>query len=191
MPTSRLPDINTAFGRHRDGALRMLKEKNFVAVEGELIAFNGLLPEDYRVEMSDTQYAKETTLHFLFYCRTCKKYIKYKDTVQFDAPLTRFEALVQNRAKVKVWRCNTCNHVYKLDSTKTQEQKLGRPSFLKVVPNPPRRDKIFSEYDYARAFVKWAYQMMAELDNQAAQYRDDNWIRESEESAEIAGADEK
>ena len=68
---SRLPDVNTAFIKHRNGAIEGLGSKNFDKVFGSLYSWNALLPrtmlEDeitpkYRVLISDILFKQKTQI---------------------------------------------------------------------------------------------------------------------------------
>jgi len=75
MPQARLPDINTAYITYRREVLVSLKSKNYTSCIGALYALNGLLPEKYRVTISNLAYAEKTEQDLLVICRHCKQKI--------------------------------------------------------------------------------------------------------------------
>ena len=70
MPQARLPDINTAFIVYRREAITSWKSQTYDACFGSLQTLNGLLPHDYRVMISDSEYYKEINKDMLFTCET-------------------------------------------------------------------------------------------------------------------------
>jgi len=185
MPTSRLPDINSAFTKHRDVIIRALKDRDFSTVLGELNAYNGLLPIKKRIRISSDEYAEQTKTQVWFLCE-CGEKTPYDDTYQFAKTLNAYQTLIRGKCKVEVWRCMHCNKVTEIAETKIRQDVIQHPVFLQVVPDPPRLDQIYSMYEYQRAFVLWAWAFLGELDHWAAEYRDENWIRGNDETQILA-----
>lgn len=178
MPQSRLPDINTAFIMYRREVLQSLNQQNYDNCFGALYALNGLLPEQYRVKISSIEYNKLTQQDIVAKCGKCEKETDFK-SVQIQtilAPLV--VGVVTGEQYYKVWVCPECKFENKLTKTIMIQKTLQEPYFLRVVPKPPqRKDGLYDRSSYHRKVVQWVWNMLDELEERMAQFRDDNWNR--------------
>ena len=54
--------------------------------------------------------------------------------------------------------------------------KLENPSFMKVVPNAPQRHEgLMARNTWHMQIEAWSLQFLAEIEEQVAEFRDDNW----------------
>jgi hypothetical protein len=210
MPQARLPDINTAFIKHRNEVISSLKSQNYESVFGSLYALNALLPDTvytkdeneelagkpkYRVVISDIEYgklAKPTIRLFCYHCDDVQDGFLYESVRMFNRLLTFSEAVITRRKYEKVWICPNCNKINKLDKTrrldKIAETQLKEPYYLGVVPKPPKKQRGLLDRDkYNKHMKQWAETFLAELEARMAQFRDDNWNQGNKdiESAEL------
>ena len=81
---SRLPDINTAFVKYRNIVTTHLEMNDYTACFGALYALNGLLPDEYRVKISTTEYNKLTKQDIFIKCGNCNLETEYNKIKVFD-----------------------------------------------------------------------------------------------------------
>ena len=196
MPQARLPDINTAYITYRREVLVSLKTNNYTSCIGSLYALNGLLPEKYRITISNMAYAEKTMQDLLVVCRFCKQNSNYKKIKILKVIVPLIEGLVSGQAYHKVWDCTLCSKENSLDHTEMIQQVLKEPSFLQVVPRPPnRKEGMKDRTTYHNQFVIWAETLLIELEAQMAQFRDDNWHKGDDplldEEVDTEGEDEE
>ena len=208
MPQARLPDINTAFTKHRNEVITALKAGRYETVLGSLYALNGLLPDTvytededpelvgkpkYRVVMSDIEYnklAKPTVYLFCYHCDpNDQNGILYEDVKFFNLLLPKVSQLLTWKKFEKAWKCPKCKEINKLKKTreldKIAETQLKEPFYLGVVPKPPRRQSgLMDRTKYHNKMIQWAETYLAELEAKMAQFRDDNWTKEGEQVEE-------
>lgn len=196
MPQSRLPDINTAFMTYRRLVISSLSSSNYTACIGALYALNGLLPQKYRVTISNMAYAEKTEQDLLVVCNHCHQQINYKTIQILKVIVPLIIGLVSGQSYHKVWDCNLCHKENTLDHTEMIQQVLKEPSFLQVVPRPPNRQEGMKDRTtYHNQFVIWAETLLIELEAQMAQFRDDNWHKSDDplldEEVDTEGEDEE
>lgn len=196
MPQARLPDINTAYITYRREVLVSLKTNNYTSCIGSLYALNGLLPEKYRITISNMAYAEKTMQDLLVICRHCKQKLNYKKIKILKVIVPLIEGLVSGQSYHKVWDCILCQKENSLDHTEMIQQVLKEPSFLQVVPRPPnRKEGMKDRTTYHNQFVIWAETLLIELEAQMAQFRDDNWHKGDDplldEEVDTEGEDEE
>ncbi len=196
MPQARLPDINTAYITYRREVLVTLKTKNYTSCIGALYALNGLLPEKYRVTISNQVYAEKSSQNLLVICKHCKQKIDYNKISILKVIVPLIEGLVSGQSYHKVWDCILCQKENSLDHTEMIQEVLKEPSFLQVVPRPPnRKEGMKDRTTYHNQFVIWAETLLIELEAQMAQFRDDNWHKGDDplldEEVDTTGEDEE
>lgn len=191
MPQARLPDINTAFIKYRNEVSNGLKSGNYDSVFGALYAINALLPEEpidpdtkfpkYRVVISDIDYKRLTKPTTYCKCYHCEKDSKYDDVVVFDMILPFTEQIVAQKKRTKAWVCPFCKKNCIIRPDDFTETAVKEPSFIGVVPKPPRRQEgLMDRSMYHRKVVQWSWTTLDELEAKMAQFRDDNWTKNSE-----------
>lgn len=196
MPQARLPDINTAYITYRREVLVSLKTKNYTSCIGSLYALNGLLPQKYRVTISNLEYAEKTMQDLKVICNHCKQQINYKSIKILKVIMPLIDGLITSQSYHKVWDCTLCLKENTLDHTEMIQQVLKEPSFLQVVPRPPnRKEGMKDRTTYHNQFVIWAETLLIELEAQMAQFRDDNWHKGDDplldEEVDTEGEDEE
>lgn len=181
MPQARLPDINTAFIMYRREALQNYKSKNYSMCIGCLYSLNALLPQKYRVIVSDIEYDKKTLEKITLDCPKCKETFDFKDIQIFELAIPLTEYLFSDSKKEKIWYCPKCKVRHRLADTEPVRQIQLEPYFLSVVPKPPhQKDGLISRNRYFKKFSVWYWMICNELEERMAQFRDDNWTKEDE-----------
>lgn len=179
---SRLPDVNTAFIKHRNGAIEGIASQNWDKVFGSLYSWNSLLPRykdddgnlKYRVVVSDIEYQKLTQVKSEAQCIHCETWVDYNKIKVFDMIVPMIEGIITNTKSTKVWICQKCKKDCKITETIIAETKLKEPYFLGVVPTPPRRkDGLQDRSAYDRKATQWAWNFVNELEEKSSQFRED------------------
>jgi len=187
MPTSRLPDVNTAIMRKRDLVDRAITAGDWSLARAGLDNMVAALPAEYRPIISSAQYdqLKQTKIYWV--CPQCPKdgkgnYKEYnhEQAIKFDKCLSPYYALVRGKRTVACWRC-PAGHTQEIGRTKMIKDRVLEPNFPKVVPDAPVRSAIFSNQEFDRKMFKWIALYSRVIEAQLAQYRDDNWVRTDEE----------
>lgn len=179
---SRLPDVNTAFIKHRNGAIEGIASKNWDKTFGSLYAWNSLLPDmvddaghfKYRVTVSDNEYQKLTQKPTQAECTHCKKLCNYAtiQVVNMMEPL--IIGILTNQQYSKSWKCDHCDKINRLIETNILQPILQEPHYLKVVPKPPhRQDGLNDRGKYERRVTQWAWNFISELENSSGRFRED------------------
>jgi len=190
MPQARLPDINAAFTKHRNEVITSMKSANHDNVFGALYALNALLPEEpidddtgnpkYRVVVSDIEYRKLTAPTTYCTCYHCETKSNYDDVKVFDMVLPKGEQILSNIKSKKSWLCPNCKKSCFVRPDDFSETSVKEPSFIGIVPKPPRRQEgLMDRSQYQRKVTQWAWTMLDELENKMALFRDDNWTKQS------------
>lgn len=178
---ARLPDINTAFIVYRREAISSWKSRTYDSCFGSLNTLNGLLPKKYRVVISTKEYDNKTKQDLIACCTKCDAEIDFRSVQVFEliAPFT--QSVINGNVKEKVWNCTECKKINHLDDTKIIQKVLQEPYFLQVVPKPPiRREGMMDRTRYHIKFSIWFWTVLGEIEQQMAQFRDDNWHKEGE-----------
>ena len=179
---SRLPDVNTAFIKRRNGAEEGLASKNWDKVFGNLYSWNALLPRikdddgilKYRVRISDIVFEKLTAVNSEAQCTKCDVCTDYTKIKIFDmiVPLT-VEILTGSKTS-KEWICPACKSENSILDTDILESHFQEPYYLGVVPKPPTRKEGLSDRGaYDRKVTNWAWNFIAELEEKSTQFRED------------------
>lgn len=179
---SRLPDINTAFNTHRRRVIVSMDQDKFLDALGALFALNALLPLEYRVIISTNKYNDLTRQDLSALCDKCKNqfdYNKIKCQVIITTPAME---LISKSKQERVWQCPKCKFENIASKTTFTQTVLDKPYYLGVVPDPPsRQDGLSDRFGFTTRYKKWCWQMLYELEERMAQFRDDNWNRGDEE----------
>lgn len=188
MPQARLPDINTAFVTYRREALNNLKSEKYPMVFGSLFALNALLPEEYRVHISTPEYEKtiKEKERLMAKCKHCPVQTENKDLNAIEVLQTFASVTITGQVNEKIWICTACHKENILGETAFVQEKLLNPSFIKVVPEPPQRHEgLMARNTYHKMITMWVWQLLCEVEEQMAEFRDDNW-----QKADVFGQDE-
>lgn len=181
MVQARLPDVNTSFITFRGEAIRSLKSNNYLSCLGSLKSLNALLPDEYRVTMNNVKYNEESKINFVYVCKHCKEETDGLHVKPFDYNLDPLESLTSKKSTIKVWKCKSCMELNNMEHTDIIKNSLLEPSFLHVVPLPPtRKDGLLGRSEFKRQFLAWAWNMLNELEERMAKFRDDNWVKNDE-----------
>jgi hypothetical protein len=181
MVQARLPDINTAFITYRREFLQALQEKNYTVVVGSLNALNSLLPKEYRVQISTSDFEDKMRSDVQAICTGCTEEIEYSKIHIFQLALSFLESTLSGQKKTKAWICPKCNCTNRLTLTKMIKTVVEEPYHLTLVPSPPiRKTGIRDRNAYHNEFLKWAWRMANEIEERLGQFRDDNWHKSSE-----------
>uniref|UniRef100_A0AAT9JH75 ORF77 n=1 Tax=Nitrosopumilaceae spindle-shaped virus TaxID=3065433 RepID=A0AAT9JH75_9VIRU len=188
MPQASLPDINTAFIKYRNQAIFNMENGRYDAAVGSLYAFNGCLPEDYRVKISTIEYEAKTQEKLNAKCPYCDEEIEVKD-MQIEKLLNPLIIGVFTKEKYdKVWHCGKCNHVNRLVETEMIKYQLEEPSFLGIVPKPPeRKDSLTDRRQFDIKFQNWCWKLLDELEAKAAKFRRDYTPKDGSELEQLEG----
>jgi len=178
MPQARLTDINTAAITYRREVISGLKAKNYSACFGSLYALNGLLPEEYRVKISDIIYEDKTKQDIFVKCKFCQIDQDFKIVKKFDLLLPLIKRILSSKTHEKIWVCTDCKKNNLLEQTELIQKILGEPYFLKVVPKPPeRKDGLMDRATYHSKIQVWIWTFLDEIEERMAKFRDDNWSK--------------
>jgi len=179
---SRLPDINTAFNTHRRRVIVAMDQNKFLDTLGALFALNALLPVEYRVIISTQKYNNLTRQDLSAQCVKCQNQIDYSQIKPRKIITTPTMELVSNCKDQTIWICPKCKTENPTNKTTFTQTVLDKPYYLGVVPDPPnRRDGLIDRFGFDQRYKKWCWQMLYELEEKMAQFRDDNWNRGEEE----------
>jgi len=174
MPQASLPDINTAFIKYRNQIIFNLELERYDSAVGSLYAFNGCLPEEYRVKVSTVEYEQKTKEKLNAKCPYCDEEIEVK-SIKIQELLNPLVIGVFNNEKYdKVWSCSKCNHLNRLADTEMIKYQLEEPSFLGVVPKPPeRKGSVVDRKEFSIRYANWCWKFLDELEARAAKFRRD------------------
>ena len=179
---SRLPDINTAFNTHRRKVIVSMDQDKFLDSLGALYALNALLPLEYRVVISTRKYLELTRQDLSAQCPRCDNLFDYSKIKPENIIANPTMEMITGTKQQMVWKCTKCKAVNPINKTTFTQTILDKPYYLGVVPDPPKRgDGLSDRFGFAHRCKKWCWQMLYELEEKMAQYRDDNWNRGEEE----------
>jgi len=175
---SRLIDVNTAFITYRREVINNLKSKNYPLVFGSLFAMNALLPSKYRVHITTVDYEKELKdkEKLMAICKYCDALTEEHELKPVQILLAFSVSYIRGEQTRKVWDCVKCHGKNELAETHFIQNKLESPSFMKVVPNAPQRHEgLMARNTWHMQIEAWSLQFLAEVEEQVAEFRDDNW----------------
>lgn len=174
MPQASLPDVNTAFIKYRNQALFNMDNGKYDAAIGSLYAFNGCLPEDYRVRISTIEYDAKTQQKMIAKCPYCDEEIELKD-IKIEKMLNSLMIGILSKEKFdKVWLCYKCKQVNRLAETEMIKYQPAEPHFIGVVPKPPqRKDSLTDRKQFDIKSENWCWKLLDELEAKAASFRRD------------------
>ncbi len=194
MPQARLPDINTAFVMYRREAITNYKSKNYSLCIGSIYALNALLPDKYRVKISDIEYEKKTQKKLLLPCPKCLEQFDFNEIPKVKIIVPTIEQFLTTNETTEIWKCPKCDVTNPFDRNELIKQIPQEPFFIHVVPHPPtQKDGLISRNRFFRKFSVWYWMILNELEERMAQFRDDNWQKESdyyEDEAILDGGEE-
>jgi len=189
---SRLPDINTAFNTHRRKVIVSMDQEKFLDALGALYAINALLPIDYRVIISSKKYEELTKQDLSALCPNCQSVYDYSAVVSKRVITTPIMELIVGSKSMIMWECKRCKRQTSIDKTTFTQTILDKPYYLGVVPDPPKRnDGLADRFANTSRSKKWCWQMLYELEEKMAQYRDDNWTRTDDDFSMASSAPEE
>ena len=141
-----------------------------------------MLPQDYRVLLDNDAYGEESKVNLVYTCLSCKKTTSGISVKPFDYKLSSLDILVTNQKSIKVWECDNCHSLNNLSDTVITKDILSQPNYLHVVSLPPtRKNGLMGRSEFRVKFSAWAWNMINELEERMAKFRDDNWRKEDEE----------
>ena len=146
-----------------------------------LFSINGMLPERYRVIISNKLYEEKSKHSIFAKCNTCLKETEKSKLRVFDLTNDALEAFVSGNESKRVWRCPECNKINKISETRYIQETLQMPYFHQCVPEPPKRKEgLLDRSSYHRKMKVWIGTFLAELEFQMGKYRAE-YIPKSEE----------
>ena len=147
-------------------------------VFGSLFAMNALLPSKYRVHVSTPDYEKvvKDKEKLMGICKHCEALTEEHELKPVQVLLTFSAATITGQQTQKIWDCQKCHKINELAETHFVQNKLENPSFMKVVPDAPQRHEgLMARCVWHKMVVAWSLQLLAEIEEQVAEFRDDNW----------------
>ena len=181
---SRLPDINTYFVKFTNKALSSLESKNFSSCVGAINSINSLLPQNFRVRISNKEYEEKTSQNLLVECKSCKAQTNRKELKISKVIQNAQVGFLTDQSLIEVWFCPKCKVMAELQQTEFIQEEIPDPTYFNVVPNPPMlRDGLMSRTKYSREFTKWFWLVMGELGDRISGFRDENWQRGNEDDS--------
>lgn len=184
MPTSRLIDINTAAITYRRECLVALKNKKYRDCIGAIKSLNSLLPEDdedkkYRIVIDEDEFDSKVKENYIIVCRGCDKELEYSMVRFYNVDLSKLEQIITGLPKKKIWICPKCNAEQDLSTSKIIASSLQRPYYLRVVPEPPKKQQgLLSQFEFHQKMVDWVWMCLNSLEDGFTRFRDDNWNKQ-------------
>jgi len=169
---AKLPDINAAWVKERTYFFTCRDMHNWSGMTLALRAMNALLPDEYRININTKKYNELTSAKIGYICNYCKEEIpesmvKIKTAI---APL--IVSYVSSSETKTFWLCHKCNKENLVSQTKLIKETLAKPSYLKVVPDPPERKRgIQDRRSFDIILTKWGGNFFEELEHQLGLYR--------------------
>jgi len=178
MPQARLPDINTQYIKFTNEAVNSWKSENYEACLGSLFTLNALMPEKYRVVISNQEHKKLTNEQLWNICTKCKHENKHEDIKYYQLMMPYIDSVLTKTKYQEMWRCTECKKENILLKSDMVQDKPKDPSYFKVVPEPPsQKDGIMDRRKYSTKFTLWFWTCLGEIESQMATFRDDNWTK--------------
>ena len=192
---SKLPDINSAIVTHRNAILRAYDKKDFEKIIISYRAINGLLPDDYKLEISTEKYKTEVKTKILLECRECNESTSFNDIKFMELELPKEEQVLFGKQSDTIWFCPSCKARNLKKYTATSKMEASDPTYYQIIPNPPVRKSILDRPYFDLACSNWLFIAIPELETQIQLYRaeyvashsDDSYDPEEEEES---GGDE-
>ena len=147
-------------------------------VFGSLFAMNALLPAKYRVHISTPDYEKvmKDKEKLMAVCKYCETLTEEHELKHIQILQNFIASYVTSQQTIKIWLCVKCRKENDLAETHFIQNKLENPSFMKVVPNAPQRHEgLMARNTWHMQIEAWSLQFLAEIEEQVAEFRDDNW----------------
>lgn len=194
MPQARLPDINTQYIKFVNESVNSWKSKAYDSCLGAIHCINALLPEDYRVQISDQKYLDASKEQIFAKCHQCDEETNRQDIEIFQVLLNFEESVMMGAKSKEIWVCPKCKKESDVLRTEFVSERFQDPTYFQVVPQPPRHtDGLIDRTSFHKKFTVWFWTMLGELGNQMAKFRDDNWTKEEvyADLDDIDGGEEK
>ena len=195
MPQARLPDINTQYVMLTREAITNFKSRNYSLCIGSLYSLNALMPEKYRVIISNQLYEQKTKTKVLVECLECKEQQELLKVKKFRLIIPTSERFFSATEYDEMWSCGKCKANNRMAQTEPIKEVLQEPYFIHVVPQPPaHKDGLLSRNTYYKLFSVWFWSIFTEVEEAMARFRDDNWQKEGEwfdEEAEMKDTGEE
>lgn len=168
---SKLPDINSAIVTHRNAMLRAYDKKDFEKIVISYRAINGLLPEDYKLEISTQKYKTEVKVNITLECPKCKELSNLNEIKFLEFDLPEEEQVILGKKSNEFWFCPLCKEKNLKADSYTEEDEVKDPTYYKIIPNPPIRKSILDRPYFDLACSNWLFIAIPELENQIQRYR--------------------
>lgn len=170
---SRLIDINSRAGRYHYELLKDLKAGHFNNLLGELKATNALLPDEFRIKISTTQYNELIKTKLLIKCPQCDYEIERQNIKTYNRLQSTLDSILTRKNTIKVWSCPECKKTNILSDKDMTQEKLPEPTYHRVVPDPPKRENNLTDRQaFESNFKAWAWLFVHELEKSIADYRE-------------------
>lgn len=175
--------------RYRGAAMDALARRDPQAIIGALQAYNALFPDDpgekegsyrYRISIHSGQYADATAHKLIAICPRCKAETPRANLNVYSTALPDLEAVLSRKSTARVWRCPGCTLENRLAKTDIIDDHMAEPYMPGLVPDPPAPRVGLGYRQYVNQVVAWGWRFLIQLENRAAQYRDDYWVRDAE-----------
>ena len=168
---SKLPDINSAIVTHRNAMLRAYDRKDFEKIIISYRAINGLLPEDYKLEISTEKYNTEIKTKKEIKCPKCDESSNMNDVKFMEFDLPENQQILFGKQSAEWWFCPACKSKNHEDDTDMRSIDAKDPTYYQIIPNPPIRKSILDRPYFDLACSKWLFIAIPELENQIQLYR--------------------
>ena len=151
-------------------------------MHGSLAGINALLPLEYQVIISTSEYEQLVKTEVTYLCYYCEVQNDKQDIEIFDLQPNSIQTLVHGKMINKVWYCTKCKRVNMLNKTFISQTILQNPTFLGIVPEPPtRKNGLMDKLKFNIEIERWAWLCLSELEFKMAKFRDDNWNKGDDE----------
>ena len=132
MPQARLPDINTQYIKFTNEAVNSWKSKNYESCLGSLFTLNGMLPQEYRVTISNEQYLEKTKEILIVVCTDCGKETEREKIPIRHLMLPMLDSILAKKKYDDFWFCPGCKVRNKLIETEMILNKRVDPANVLV-----------------------------------------------------------
>jgi len=137
---------------------------------GAIIALNDMnafLPDEYRIVINTAEYEDKVNTKIGYICNYCKEEVPHNiiKVKQVLAPM--IVNYLSGEEMKSVWFCPKCQKENLLSQTKMIETKLEKPTYLKVVSEPPKQGiGIYNKRAYKTKIAAWLKNFDEEISHQ-------------------------
>lgn len=171
---ARLPDVNTSITKYRTDVLHSLRAKRYTECTEQLYLLNGIMPEEYRIDISNERFEKITENKTIATCYKCSaetNILEMKKRTYFFESDMQLLLGKSSREEILCPECNTWLVIAKVNFALHQTPPH---QIIKIVPEPPTRMSAkMSPNTFHIHYEKWALRLLREIEAGASLWRQD------------------